>query len=273
MGQFNPFIKSNNNDNLKVVIDSSLSSTSENPVQNKTLNAIINGNGNDSIHYKIMTEIASVVANAPEDLNTLKEIADWIDTHEDDAAAMNTAIQENKRALQNLVGKNVTGIEYTVDGSTISAGTGAEIFNDYSKNKATGDYSHAEGRGTTASGHNSHAEGSYTIALGDNSHAEGRETRALGNNSTSSQSQHVQGEYNIEDTHGKYAFIIGNGTSNSNRSNAFAIDWNGLIYQNNAASGVDLSKMKTFWLGTQEEYDKLTSTNEYNFYCIYEEED
>jgi len=63
------------------------------------LNAIINGNGNDSIHYKIISEIANVVANAPEDLNTLKEIADWIDTHEDDAAAMNTAIQENKRAL------------------------------------------------------------------------------------------------------------------------------------------------------------------------------
>jgi len=31
MGQFNPFIKSNYND-LKVVIDSALSSTSENPV-------------------------------------------------------------------------------------------------------------------------------------------------------------------------------------------------------------------------------------------------
>lgn len=49
------------------------------------------------------------------------------------------------------------------------------------------------------------------------------------------------GKYNIRDASDKYAFIIGNGTQDTSRSNAFAIDWNGLIYQNNSTTGVDLN--------------------------------
>jgi hypothetical protein len=70
----------------------------------------------------------------------------------------------------------------------------------------------------------SHAEGAGTIASGPISHAEGSGTKA------SSENQHVQGKYNIEDTASKYAFIIGNGKDNDNRSNAFAVDWNGNIF-------------------------------------------
>ena len=74
-----------------------------------------------------------------------------------------------------------------------AAATGAEVFNDYSGNKATGQYSHAEGKGVTASGTNSHAEGTQTVAgpyshaegnltdaSGDTAHAEGYKTKALG---------------------------------------------------------------------------------------------
>lgn len=43
---------------------------------------------------KIVTDkVAEIVADAPEDFNTLKELSDWIYTHEESAAAMNTAIQ------------------------------------------------------------------------------------------------------------------------------------------------------------------------------------
>lgn len=86
--------------------------------------------------------------------------------------------------------------------------------------EATGDYSHAEGNNTTSSGRCSHAEGIYTQATGDYSHAEGSKTKA------SSPNQHVQGKYNIEDTNGKYAHIVGNGTNN-NKSNAHTLDWEG----------------------------------------------
>ena len=89
---------------------------------------------------------------------------------------------------------------------------------------ASGDFSHAEGVGTTASGDFSHAEGVNTIASGENSHAEGGGTIARGPRS------HAEGKYNIEDTAKKYAHIIGNGTSSSERHNCFMVGWDGAIY-------------------------------------------
>ena len=105
---------------------------------------------------------------------------------------------------------------------------------------ASGSVSHAEGSNTTASADCSHAEGLSTVASGDYSHAEGSTTIASGKYSHTegcyttavNESQHVQGEFNIVDTtgtastRGKYAHIVGNGTS-SKRSNAHTLDWNG----------------------------------------------
>lgn len=85
---------------------------------------------------------------------------------------------------------------------------------------ASGWASHAEGDATTASGNSSHAEGSGTIASEFSSHAEGRQTVA------SSDYQHVQGKYNIEDSAGVYAHIVGNGTETKS-SNCHTIDWDG----------------------------------------------
>ena len=56
----------------------------------------------------IEDEIAQIIANAPEDLDTLKEIADWISTHEDSASAMNTAILANKTAISGKADKSHT---------------------------------------------------------------------------------------------------------------------------------------------------------------------
>ena len=65
------------------------------------------------ITSEVTAKIAEIVANAPEDLDTLKEIADWIKTHANDASAMNTQINTNKNdiaALQTSVaGKADTG--------------------------------------------------------------------------------------------------------------------------------------------------------------------
>ena len=86
---------------------------------------------------------------------------------------------------------------------------------------ASGNFSHAEGDATTAAGYASHSEGTNTTASGSCSHAEGCATTASSNN------QHVQGKFNIEDTEGKYAHIVGNGSSLDNKSNAHTLDWNG----------------------------------------------
>lgn len=85
---------------------------------------------------------------------------------------------------------------------------------------------HAEGQNTEAHGNESHAEGNHTYAGGKCSHAEGYYTIA------GSDYQHVSGKYNEEDNNNLYAFIIGNGTSEGETSNAFAVDWTGNIYMN-----------------------------------------
>lgn len=56
----------------------------------------------NQITSAVAAKIAEVVANAPEDLDTLKEIADWISAHANDAAAMNTQITENKNNIAAL---------------------------------------------------------------------------------------------------------------------------------------------------------------------------
>ena len=117
--------------------------------------------------------------------------------------------------------------------STIATGISAHAEGNGSD--ATGNYSHAEGYDTTASGNVSHAEGSVTIASGSYSHAEGYKSEARASYShtegretlASGQFQHVQGKWNIEDTTGEYAHIVGNGKNADSRSNAHTIDWSG----------------------------------------------
>lgn len=137
----------------------------------------------------------------------------------------------NKHAI--IVGTR-EGIEYgaTVGEYSSSFGIGHVASGDYSfaqgnDCEATGTSSHAEGVASKASGHYSHTEGSGSKALGNYSHAEGNGTIA------NHKSQHVFGEYNIEDANastslnrGDYVEIVGNGSA-STRSNARTLDWNG----------------------------------------------
>ena len=50
----------------------------------------------------ITAKVTEIVADAPEDLDTLKEMSDWISQHEDSAAAMNSAIQQNATDISTL---------------------------------------------------------------------------------------------------------------------------------------------------------------------------
>lgn len=62
-------------------------------------------------------EVAKIVAGADESFDTLKEVADWISSHSNDASAMNSAI----KALQNIVkgiggeGESATVVAYIND--------------------------------------------------------------------------------------------------------------------------------------------------------------
>lgn len=89
---------------------------------------------------------------------------------------------------------------------------------------ARGLWSHAEGVQTRANGVNSHAEGDGAWASGHVSHAEGYGTEAAG------EYQHVQGKHNVIDEANKFADIVGNGADILNKSNAYALDWDGNLY-------------------------------------------
>ena len=157
---------------------------------------------------------------------------------------------------------------------TNSNGTG-EIFNNYTENKATGIYSHAEGRYTTASGQFSHAEGENTTASGDyGSHAEGRQTTASGMSSHAegfgttavAYCQHAMGCYNTtvsSEPGTSYsattrAFIIGNGT-NIALGNAFYVLFNGETHADGtySGSGADYAEMFEWSDGNPNKEDRI----------------
>lgn len=170
----------------------------------------------------------------------------------------NSKIHKIDDKFVNATGQKVSGNTYIIDGENEIAKVGAEIFNDYVSNINTGAYSHVEGFNNTNTGNHSHIEGLDNINTYNYNHVEGHKNisnsfyshvEGAGNKSNNNfihvegvnniaygYAQHVQGKSNIEDTEGKYAHIVGNGTvqihNNTNeytgtRSNAHTLDWNG----------------------------------------------
>ncbi len=119
-------------------------------------------------------------------------------------------------------------------------------------NTASGGAAHAEGSDVIAGGSLAHAEGLYTIASGNNSHVQGKyniedpsaytkttdtsvvsgkKYYTLSNGKFSEVSSPTTSElsnyYVYTPTVANQAFIIGNGVSDSSRSNALTVDWDG----------------------------------------------
>lgn len=102
-------------------------------------------------------------------------------------------------------------------------------------NKATGARSFAGGNGATAPGSDGFSYGLSTIAGGKHSAAFNSNAKAAANDTfatgegtfAGSNVQRVAGKFNEKDTEGKYADIVGNGSSDTERSNAYALDWEG----------------------------------------------
>ena len=128
---------SRNADILRSMIDGT-AYTKEPQSQNEELllelKAVIEAGGLDPDNYytkqqtdtKITEKVAEIVADAPQDFDTLKEISDWIDSHEDSAAAMNSAIKANTTAITGKVdkvnGKGLSTEDFTTAEKTKLAG-------------------------------------------------------------------------------------------------------------------------------------------------------
>lgn len=114
-----------------------------------------------------------------------------------------------------------------------------------SSTQATGLYAVSVGNQTIASGGAAFAAGNFTeasgtfgVATGYATEAEARYSAAFGNSTDATGgASFVIGAFNepdanaVDSTHGqesrKYIFIVGNGTDDSNRSNAMTVDWDG----------------------------------------------
>ena len=136
-----------------------------------------------------------------------------------------------------------SGDDSHAEGSSTASGDDSHA--EGSSTTASGQSSHAEGEHTEASEIGAHAEGSYTKAMGAYSHAEGGSTTASGDYShaggvgtiAKNDYQTVIGRYNANKNS---AFIIGNGSSDTERSNALTVDWDGNITGKSLTSANDL---------------------------------
>ena len=99
----------------------------------------------------------------------------------------------------------------------------------------------AHGKGAIAWGEGSRAGGEYAFALGNGVKANGQRAVAFGLDSEAADGMafchgrgtyggfcvHAEGKFNIKNYSNEYAHIVGNGTSDSARSNAYTLDWQG----------------------------------------------
>ena len=148
----------------KITVDSALSASSTNPVQNKAVNTAL-GNKVDKVSGKGLST---------NDYTTAEQ-------------TKLAAIEDNATAVgESLAGKSIS----PESGTTVVAGEGAEIFNDYrdytyhssgevlTGNVATGAYAHAQGEVTAATAEAAHSQGKYTTASALCAHAQGYNTTA-----------------------------------------------------------------------------------------------
>lgn len=217
--------------------------------------------GNNSHAEGISTTASGHDAHAEGNATTASEWAAHAEGY-NTVASNQTAHAEGYETTASGYASHAEGFNTTASGTYSHAegqGSVASGANSHAEGKGTtasNDFAHAEGLNTTASGHDAHAEGSFTTASNNGAHAEGFSTvasgkysHAEGNRAEASgdyshaggistvaqrQFQTVIGRYNVADTggsgpttHGDFVFIIGKGGTESTRSNAMEVKWNG----------------------------------------------
>ena len=194
-------------------VDSALSSTSANPVQNKVVADALEDKANISIYGDDSVSLGRKSGTA---VGTKSF-----------AFGYNTVASGNYSHAEGDSTKASGDYSQAFGYNTVASGDYSQAFG--YNTVASVSKSHAEGYNTEASGSCSHAEGNNTTASGNYSHAEGYNTEA------SNYASHVSGKYNAKMTIGGtgnnkngHAFVIGNGTSSA-LSNAFSVMYSGVV--------------------------------------------
>lgn len=104
--------------------------TDINRVEGK-VTTLIGDDASKSVRAIAVEEVAKVVADAPENFNTLKEIADWIQNDTTGAAALANQVQENK----DNIAKNAGNITANAEKIATNTGNISKNTSDIAKNK------------------------------------------------------------------------------------------------------------------------------------------
>jgi len=150
-------------------------------------------------------------------------------TFEEIELKLNTIIKcsfNNTYFFYHNINQNILAHNETYNSSDIDFPENSIISHSEGVSCASELYSHAEGLITYASGNASHAEGFLTSASGNASHASGIGTIA------DQENQFVCGCYNTKNNTNSL-FVVGNGNSDSSRSDAFVVKKSGDIYIKN----------------------------------------
>lgn len=226
-----------------------------------------------------ITEFETSVTNQLQEFSTLiSTISTTVEQYTqkvDDFGERVEAVEaEMETFTENAVGRTTSeGSTIEIGGTTYTAGNGAEYFNAYqgqSANKNYGAFSSVFGSSNTCVSANGFVAGSTNICKGINSSVFGGENEANGNQTTvfgrgnvaNNDLETVFGSYN-DDTNPNLLFTVGNGDSDNARSNAFAVDNFGYIYNPDNATGYKIAAPMT-----QTEYNAITNPDSRTIYII-----
>ena len=175
-----PYTSDNNKITSKGYVDEAI-----NNISAPDLSSCVKNNTNQTLTNKFILSNSNNELTANKIIINSNEIND-INKVSDDATADNKTLYTKKKIDTDFLLKtDGVGQKYYVSGTLKG-----EIFNDYTNNQASGNYSHSEGNNTKASGNYSHCEGYNNTASSRSNHCEGE------NNTLSGTSSHCEGSNN-----------------------------------------------------------------------------
>lgn len=144
----------------------------------------------------------------------------------------NSNITDNRCALLlGSGGNNIVNSHYVYmsGGGNTAKNANYSIISGGANNVYSADYSYVLGTGNNLGAENNDSTSTYVFLFGNNLKSFGEKNKI------------ISGTFNAIDTEDKFALIIGNGTADDARSNAFAVSKTGDIYVKNSDTPIDLA--------------------------------
>lgn len=168
------------------------------------------------------------------------EVQEWEDLPSETTPISGERLRHIENGIKNAA--DDSALKSVYDDDHIELGTGNTVYNEESYSILNGKQNVLQnGFGTLMSGNNNYGSGSNHGCFGYGNRIGGSNNFLSGANNTAEEEngsglgiglkvksmQHVTGRYNTDDVDHKYAEMVGNGESDTQRSNAYTLDWQG----------------------------------------------